>query len=74
VCSYSGGAQKSIKGNYHFFEMDQYRIGGVVNQLNKSGFDKNIYFVLCGGMTPDQKKIIRERSKVNPQLFIDIMT
>jgi hypothetical protein len=74
VFSYSGGAQKSIKGNYHFFEMDQNRNGGVMNQLNKLGFGDNIYFVFCGRMTPDQKQIVRERSKVNTQLFIDIMT
>jgi hypothetical protein len=74
VFSYSGGAQQSIIGNYQFFEMDQNKIGGVMNQLNKSGFGKNIYCVLCGRMTPDQKKIVRERSKVNTQLFIDIMT
>jgi hypothetical protein len=32
VFSYSGGAKKSIKGNYQLFEMDQNRIGGVMNQ------------------------------------------
>jgi hypothetical protein len=56
VFSYSGGAQNSIQGNCQFFEMDQNRIGGVLNQLNKSGFGDNIYCVLCGRMTPDQKK------------------
>jgi hypothetical protein len=74
VFSYSGGAQKSIIGYYQFSEMDQNRIDGVMNQFNKSGFGKNIYCVLCSRMTPDQKKIVRERSKVNTQLFIDIMT
>ncbi len=32
--SYTGGAQKSIRGNCQFFEMDQNRIGGVINQVN----------------------------------------
>ena len=54
--------------------MDQNRIGGVIYQLNKSGFGEHIYCVLCGRMTPDQKRIVRERSKVDTQLFIDIMT
>jgi hypothetical protein len=53
--------------------MDQNRIGGVMNQLNKSGFGDNIYCVHCGRMTPDEIVIVRERSKVNTQLFIDIM-
>jgi hypothetical protein len=70
VFSYSGGAQKSIKGNSQFFEMDQNRISGVVNQLNKSGFGKNIYCVLCGRMTLDQKKIISKRSRVDTQFLL----
>ncbi len=70
----TGGAQKSTRGNYQFFEMDQNRIGGVIYQLNKSGFGEHIYCVLCGKMTPDQKRIVRERSKVDTQLFIALMT
>jgi hypothetical protein len=34
IFAYSGGAQKSLRGNYQFFEMDQNRLGGVMNQLN----------------------------------------
>jgi hypothetical protein len=54
--------------------MVQNRIGGVTYQLNKSGFGEHIYCVLCGRMTPDQKRIVRERFKVDTQLFIAIMT
>ncbi len=60
VFSYYGGAQKSIKGKCQSFEMDQNRIGGVMHQLNKSRFGDNIYCVLCGRMTPDQKKCQRK--------------
>ncbi len=74
IFAYTRGAQKSIRGNYQFFEMDQNRIGGVIHQLNKSGFGEHIYCVLCGRMTANQKRIVRERSKVDIQLFIDIMT
>jgi hypothetical protein len=28
IFAYSGGAQKSLRGNYQFFEMDQNRLGG----------------------------------------------
>jgi hypothetical protein len=31
VFAYSGGTQKLIRGNYQFFEMDQNRLGGVMN-------------------------------------------
>jgi hypothetical protein len=54
--------------------MDQNKIGGVMNQLNKSGIGEHIYCVLCGVMTLDQKNIVRERSGIDSQLFIDIMT
>ena len=53
VFAYSGGAQKSLRGNYQFFEMDQHRLGGVMNHLNQAGIGKHIHCVLCGRMTPD---------------------
>jgi hypothetical protein len=56
IFSYTGGAQKYLRGNYHYFEMGQNRIGGVMNQLNKSGIGEHIYCVFCGRMTPDQKE------------------
>jgi hypothetical protein len=54
--------------------MDQNKIGGVISQLNKSGFGEHIYCALCGRMTPDQKKMVGEHSTLDTQLFIDIMT
>ena len=74
VFAYSGGAQKSLRGSYQFFEMDQNRLGGGINQLNQAGIGENIYCVLCGRMTPDQKQIVCIRSKVDTQLHIDILT
>ncbi len=55
VFAYSGGAQKSLRGNYQFFEMDQNRLGGVINHLIQAVIGEHIYCVLCGRMTPDQK-------------------
>jgi hypothetical protein len=43
IFSYTGGAQKSLRGNYHFFEMDQNRIWEFINQLNKLGIGEHIY-------------------------------
>ncbi len=65
VFAYSGGAQKSLRGTYQFFEMDQNRLGGVRNQLNQASIGEHIYCVLCGRMTPDQKQIVRKRSRVD---------
>jgi hypothetical protein len=74
IFSYTGGAQKSLKVNPQFFEIDQNRIGGVIHQLNKSGIGEHIYCVVCGRMTVHQMRIIRERSTLDTQLCIDIMT
>jgi hypothetical protein len=74
IFAYSGGSQKPIKGNYHFFEMDQNRLGAVINHLNQAGVGEHIYCVLCGRMTPDQKQIVRRRAIVDTQLFNDILT
>jgi hypothetical protein len=42
IFAYSGGAQKSLRGNYQFFEIDQNRFGGVMNQLNQAGIGEHI--------------------------------
>jgi hypothetical protein len=44
-----------------------------MNQLNQAGIGKHIYCVLCGKMTPDQKQIVCKRSRVDTQLYIDIL-
>jgi hypothetical protein len=74
IFAYSGGAQKSLRGNYQFFEMDQNRLDGVMNQLNQAGIGEHIYCVLCGRMTPDQKQIVCKWSRVDTQLYIDILS
>ncbi len=73
VFAFSGGAQKSLQGNYQFFEMDHNCLGGVMNQLNQQGNSEHIYCILCRRMTPDQKQIVRTQAKVDTQLFIDVM-
>ncbi len=45
-----------------------------MNQLNQAGVGEHIYCVLCGQMTPKQKEIVCKRSKVDTQLFIDVLT
>jgi hypothetical protein len=69
VFAYSGGSQKSIKGNYHFFEMDQNRPGAVINHLNQAGIGVQIYCVLCGRMTPDQKQTVHRRAVVDMKRY-----
>ncbi len=47
VFAYLEGAQKSLRGNYQFFEMDHIRLGGVMNHLNQAGIGEHIYIVCC---------------------------
>ena len=60
VFAYSGGSQKSIKVHYQFFGMNQNKLGAVLDHLNQAGIRENMYCVLCGRMTPDQKQIVRK--------------
>ena len=62
VFAYFGGSQNSIKGNCHFFEMDQNKLGAVMSHLNQAGIGEHIYVVICGRMTHEQKQIMRTRA------------
>jgi hypothetical protein len=62
VHAYTGGSQKSITGHYSFFSVDQSHVGGVLNKYrNIKNAAKNIFIVLCGRMTPDQKRIVQRQ-------------
>jgi hypothetical protein len=67
-------SSKIYKGQLSILETDQNKIGEVINQLKLSGIGEHIYCVLCGRINLDQKKIVRERSRIDTQLFIDFMT
>ena len=74
IFAYTGGSQKSIQGNFQFFELDHNRLGAVIAHLNQAGISEHIYVVICGRMTIEQKKIVRLRAKIDTELFIDILT
>jgi len=56
--AYSGGAHKSIRGHYSFFEMDLTHTGSVMNHFLKIGSNPMVYVVLNGRMTPKQKELV----------------
>jgi YHS domain-containing protein len=75
VFSYVGGSQKSIKGHFSIFGVDQSHVGGVLNKYNSMGnTNKNIFVVLCGRMTPQQKRIVRRQAEMNTEFFLDLLT
>ena len=75
VFSYIGGAQKSIKGHFSIFAVDQSHVGGVLKKYRNIGnTHKNIFVVLCGRMTPQQKGIVRRQAEMDTDLFLDLLT
>ena len=78
VHAYQGGSQKSITGHFSFFSVDQSHVGGVLNKYKNVGdsvmqTSKNIFVVLCGRMTPKQKKIIKDKSIMDTRLFLHLL-
>ena len=52
VHAYTAGSQKSIKGHFSLFSVNQSHVGGALHKYCSTGAGKNIYVVLCGRMTP----------------------
>ena len=78
VHAYQGGSQKSITGHFSFFSVDQSHVGGVLNKYKSAGNSErqpstNIFVVLCGRMTPNQKQIIRKKSQMNTNVFLCLL-
>jgi len=69
VFSYSGGAHKTMKGNYTFFKSNLNHVGGVLQNYLKTGANPNVYAVLCGRFTLNQRKILQEKICVDLQEF-----
>ena len=72
--AYFGGAQKSVMGNYTFYEVDQNHIGSVINEYQNTGANPYVYVVYGGRLTPSQRKIIQEKTEMDTGLYTDLMT
>jgi hypothetical protein len=73
VHAYTAGRQKSIKGHFSLFSVDQSHVGGALHKYRSTGAGKNIYVVLCGRMTPEQKTIVRRQAELNTDMFMDLL-
>ena len=78
VHAYQGGSQKSITGHFSFFSVDQSHVGGVLNKYKSVGSSerkpsKNIFVVLCGRMTPNQKRIVKEQAELDTDIFLHLL-
>lgn len=65
VFAYSAGAHRSIRGHYSFFEVDLSHTGAVVEHYLNTTANPLVYCVLTGRMTPNQKKIARDKATID---------
>ena len=73
VFLYSGGMYQSIKGHFQYFETDRWIVSGAVNHVRDMGVSENMYIMLCGRMTPEQRQIMRRRVRFDTEEYIDIL-
>jgi hypothetical protein len=71
VFQHFGGCQKSILGHYQFFETDQKTVTGALNYLKEHNAS-NIFVMLCGAMTAQQKHAILNQSLIDIDLYRDL--
>ena len=74
IFALNGGAQRSIMGQYSFFETNQELLGNTINRYRGSGANDHILIVLAGRFTPEQKQIARNQVTLDTKLYIDILT
>ena len=72
--AYTGGAHKSLRGHFFFYETDLEAVGGAMEQFQRTGASPHVYAVLCGRMTPKQKEIARSRAKLDTKILTAILT
>ena len=74
VMAFTGGKHKSIMGHYQFFEMDQTRLGGAMNHIRHNQKRQNVFCMLSGRMTPQQKTLAKLRCEVDTSLYNALST
>ena len=75
IFAYTGGARKSIRGHFSFFELNQAQMEKVLkHQIGMLGRGDNIYCMLSGQFTPKQRTIVQKRMMFPPDLYFDILS
>ena len=62
--AYSGGAHKSLRGHFFFYETDLEAVGATMHAIQRKHANPQIYAVLCGRMTLKQKEIALKELKL----------
>ena len=75
IFAYTGGARKSIRGHFSFFELNQAQMEKVLkHQIGMLGRGDNIYCMLSGRFTPKQRTIVQKRMMFPPDLYFGILS
>ena len=72
--SYTGGAQKTIRGQYQFFQNNVQHAGSVLNHYQTTvGGNPNVYVLLCGRFTPKQRRIAKEKACLDTREYLQLL-
>jgi hypothetical protein len=72
--SYSGGAHKTITGTFTFFNQSVEKNIGALNFHSNISRNSNVYVLLSGSFTPNQRNIIKSRCSIDVRNFTSIFS
>jgi hypothetical protein len=72
--SYSGGAHKTITGTFTFFNQSVEKNIGALNFHSNISTNSNVYVLLSGSFTPNQRNIIKSRCSIYVRNFTSIFS
>jgi hypothetical protein len=73
IVSYSGGQHRTIKGSVTFFQNNVAHTGAVLQNYLRTGANPNVYCVMCGRFTPEQREIVRRKMMLNITVFKELV-
>ena len=74
IMSYSGGAHKKITGTFTFFNQSVEKNIGALNFHSNISRNSNVYVLLSGNFTPNQRNIIKSRCSIDVRNFTSIFS
>jgi hypothetical protein len=74
IMSYSGGAHKTITGTFTFFNESVEKNIGALNFHSNISRNSNVYVLLSGSFTPNQRNIIKSRCSIDVRNFTSIFS
>jgi hypothetical protein len=74
IMSYSGGAHKTITGTFTFFNQSVEKNIGALNFHSNISRNSNVYVLLSGSFTPNQRNIIKSRCSIYVRNFTSIFS